>query len=151
VLWAHTETGQSPQLALPGQLAAAGPGRHRIAPRTVALDPWATEALTDWRTERQAKDKPGKTSHVASERSVIYTGGQALDSPSARVAADQQIGKAVTIADLNRELGFSAGSLRLWAAARHVTGFANLLGAAAIAGIDPLVLHRQVTRPFGKR
>jgi hypothetical protein len=92
------------------------------------------------------KDKPGKASHVAPERSVIYAGGQALDSASARLAADHQIGEAVEIVDLSRELGFSAGSLRLWAATRHVTGFASLIEGATIAGIDPFALRRQVTR-----
>ncbi|SDC45227.1 hypothetical protein SAMN05660690_1494 [Geodermatophilus telluris] len=151
VLWAHVQTDATPQMSLPGQLAVTGPTLHRIAPRTVALDPWAAEALTDWRTERKAKDKPGNASRVASGQSVIYTGGKALDSDSARIAADQQIGKAVEIADLNRELGFSAGSLRLWAAARHVTEFASLIHAAAIAGIDPLELHRQMIRAADRR
>jgi hypothetical protein len=39
-----------------------------------------------------------------------------------------------------------AGSVRLWAAARHVTGFATLIDGAAVAGIDPFALHRQVSR-----
>jgi hypothetical protein len=151
VLWAHVQTEATPQMSLPGQLATTGPAQHRIAPRTVALDPWAAEALADWRTERGAKDKPGNASRVASGRSVIYTGGKALDSDSARIAADQQIGKAVQIADLNRELGFSAGSLRLWAAARHVNEFATLIHAADIAGLDPLELHRQITRAADRR
>jgi hypothetical protein len=44
------------------------------------------------------------------------------------------------------DAGFSAGSLRLWAAARHVTGFATLIDGASIAGIDPFTLHRHITR-----
>jgi hypothetical protein len=48
-----------------------------------------------------------------------------------------------------RELGSSAGSLRLWAAG-HVNGFADLLDAAALAGIDPLDRHRQFTRGTGR-
>jgi hypothetical protein len=99
--------------------------------------------------ERLAKDKPNGTSHVAPQRSVIYTGSKALDSASARIAADQQVGKAVDVADLSREIGFSAGSLRLWAAARHVTEFAALLTGANVAGVDPLVLHRHITRGSG--
>lgn len=150
VLWAHFQTDQSPQLTFPGQLAATGRAQYRIAPRTVALDTWSTDALTDWRTERQTKDKAGQDSRVAPERSILYTGDKALDSASARIAADQQVGKAVDIADLNRDLGFSVGSLRLWAAARHVTGFADLLHAATIAGIDPLALHCQIARGTGR-
>jgi hypothetical protein len=121
-------------------------GASRIEARIVTLDPWEAEVLTDWHTELQAKDKPGKTSRVASATSVLYTGKQALDSNSAHADVDQQIRKAVTIADLGRETGISAGSLRLWAAARHVTEFATLVDAAAVAGIDPLALHRQIVR-----
>ena len=145
MLWTHLDTSAHPQLALPGQLTSKGRG-YRVTPRTVALDPWSAEVLGDWRAERLAKDAPGEASHVAPQRSVIYTGDKALDSASARIAADQQVGKAVDVADLGRELGFSAGSLRLWAAARHVTGFATLITGADVAGIDPFALHRQVTR-----
>lgn len=151
VLWSHICTGATPHLSLPGHPAATDPGQHRIAPRTVALDRWATEFLTDWHTERRTKDKPGHVSNVDPERSVIYTGKQALNSASARIAADQQIGKAVDIADLNRETGFSASSLRLWAAARHVTGFGTLIDGATIAGIDPFALHRQISRGRDRR
>jgi hypothetical protein len=49
------------------------------------------------------------------------------------------------IADLGREIGVSAGSLRLWAAARHVTGFASLIDGATVAGIDPFALDRLIT------
>ena len=48
--------------------------------------------------------------------------------------------------DLDREIGFAAGSLRLWAAARHVTGFATRITGVEVAGIDPFAFHRQVTR-----
>lgn len=77
---------------------------------------------------------------------MLYTGAQPLDSKSAHSAAHQQVGKAVTIADLGRDVGFSAGSLRLWAAARHVTGFATLIDGAHVAGVDPFLLHRQFIR-----
>jgi hypothetical protein len=49
------------------------------------------------------------------------------------------------IADLGREIGVSAGSLRLWAAAHHVTGFASLIDGANVAGIDPFALDRLTT------
>ena len=151
VLWGHADlTGDVPQLALAGSPSATNDHEARIEARIVTLDPWAAEVLTDWHTELQAKDKPGKTSRVAPTTSVLYTGKQALDSNSAHAAVDQQIRKAVTIADLGRETGFSAGSLRLWAAARHVTGFATLINGATVAGIDPFTLHRKVTRP-GRR
>jgi hypothetical protein len=149
VLWTHIDTSASPQLALPGQLASKG-DTYRIAPRTITLDPWPAEVLSNWRAERLAKDKPGEASHVDPQRSVIYTGGKALDSASARIAADQQVGKAVDVADLGRETGFSAGSLRLWAAAHHVTEFATLINGANIVGIDPFTLHRQMTRRAGE-
>jgi hypothetical protein len=147
VLWGHVETtGDVSQIALPGSPLAADTTEPRIAPRTVALDPWNAEALTDWHAERHAKDKPGKASNVDPTTSVLFTGKKPLNSDSAQKAADQQVRKAFTIADLERELGFSAGSLRLWAAARHVTGFVTLITGADVAGIDPFVLHRQVTR-----
>ncbi|WP_346621526.1 hypothetical protein [Blastococcus montanus] len=147
VLWGHADlTGDARQLALAGSPSATNDDEARIEARIVTLDPWEAEVLTDWHTELQAKDKPGKTSRVAPATSVLYTGKQALDSNSAHVGADQQVRKAFAIADLGRELGFSAGSLRLWAAARHVTSFATLITGATIAGIDPFTLHRQVTR-----
>ncbi len=147
VLWEHADlTGDVPQLALAGSPSATIDDEARIDARIVTLDPWAAEVLTDWHTELQAKDKPGKSSRVASATSVLYTGKQALDSNSAHAAVDQQIRKAVTIADLGRETGFSASSLRLWAAARHVTEFATLITGANTAGIDPFTLHRRVTR-----
>ena len=96
--------------------------------------------------ERRAKDEPDKASNVDPATSVLFTGKEPLDSDSAQEAADRQIRRAFAIADLGRELGFSAGSLRLWAAARHVTGFATLITGADVAGIDPLVLHRQLGR-----
>jgi hypothetical protein len=131
--------------------SATNDDEARIDARIVTLDPWAAEVLTDWHTELQAKDKRGKTSRAASTSSVIYTGKQTLDSNSAHAGADQQVRKAFVIADLGRELGFSAGSLRLWAAARHVAGFATLITGATIAGIDPFTLHRLVTRPSEQR
>jgi hypothetical protein len=147
VIWEHADlTGDVPQLALAGSPSATNDDEARIDARIVALDPWAAEVLTDWHTELSAKDKPGKSSRVASATSVLYTGKQALDSNSAHAAVDQQIRKAVTIADLGRETGFSAGSLRLWAAARHVTELATLITGANITGIDPFILHRQITR-----
>jgi hypothetical protein len=147
VLWEHADlTGNAPQLALAGSPSATNHDEARIDARIVTVEPWAAEVLTDWHTELSAKDKPGKTSRVASATSVLYAGTQALDSNSAHAAVDQQIRKAVTIADLGRETGFSAGSLRLWAAARHVTEFATLITGANIAGIDPFTLHRRVTR-----
>lgn len=147
VLWAHADlTDDVPQLALTGSPSATNDDEARIKPRIVTLDPWAAEVLTDWHTELQAKNKPDKTSRVASATSVLYTGKQALDSNSAHAGVDQQVRKAAAIADLGRETGFSAGSLRLWAAARHVTEFASLITGASIAGIDPFALHRQFTR-----
>ena len=98
----------------------------------------------------QAKDQLGQDSRVAPERSIVYTGGKALGSASTRIAADQQVGKAVAIADLNRELGFSAGSLRLRVAAGRITAFADLPEAADIAGIEPLALHRRFPRGTGR-
>ena len=152
VLWGHADvTGGVPQLALAGSPSATNDDEARIEARIVTLDPWEAEVLTDWHTELQAKDRPGKTSRVAPATSVLYTGKQALDSNSAHAGVDQQIRKAVAIADLGRETGFSAGSLRLWAAARHVTEFATLIDGADIAGINPFVLHRQVTRGSGRR
>lgn len=151
VLWGQADlAGDAPQLALAGSPSATN-DEARIDARIVTLDPWAAEVLTDWHAELQAKDKPGKTSRVAPTTSVLYTGKQALDSNSAHAGVDQQIRKAVTIADLSREPGFSAGSLRLWAAARHVTEFASLITGANIAGIDSFTLHRKVTRPSRKR
>ncbi len=147
MLWRHADlTGDVPQLALAASPSATNDDEARIDARIVTLDPWAAEVLTDWQTELQAKDKPGNTSRVAPASSVLYTGKQALDSNSAHAAVDQQIRKAVTIADLGREAGFSAGSLRLWAPARQVTGFATLITGAEIAGIDPFLLHGHITR-----
>ncbi|SDF60307.1 hypothetical protein SAMN05660662_2675 [Blastococcus aurantiacus] len=147
VLWGHAGlTGDVPQLTLAGSPSATNDDEARIDARIVTLDRWEAEALTDWHTEVSAKDKPGKTSRAASATSVLYTGAQALDSNSAHAAVDQQVRKAFTIADLGRELGLSAGSLRLWAAARHVTEFATLITGANITGIDPFTLHRRVTR-----
>jgi len=42
----------------------------------------------------------------------------------------------------------AAHHLRLWAAGRQVTGFADLPRAAAVAGIDPFALHDQITRSY---
>ncbi|MGY2082985.1 hypothetical protein [Blastococcus sp. SYSU DS0539] len=152
VLWEHADlTGDVPQLVLAGSPSATNDDEARIDARIVSLDPWAVEVITDWHTELEAKDKPGRTSRVAPATSVLYTGKQALDSSSAHAGVDQQVRKAVSIADLGRELGFSAGSLRLWAAARHVTGFATLITGANIAGIDPFTLHRKVARPSAQR
>ena len=72
-----------------------------------------------------------------------------LNAEGAPVVLAQLVRKAFTIAELNRETGFSACSLRLWAAARHVTGFASLIDRANMAGIDPFVPHRKVTRRTG--
>ena len=146
VLWEHADiTGDDvPQIALVGSPRVADDDEARIDTRIVTLDPWAAEVLTDWHAELSANDRSG--SRAADAASVLYTGAQPLDSKSAHSAADQQVRKAVTIADLGRETGFSSGSLRLWAAARHVTGFVTLIDGAAVVGLDPLVLHRQMTR-----
>jgi hypothetical protein len=146
-LWGQADlAGDVPQLALAGSPSVTNDDEARIDARIVTLDPWAAEVLTDWHAELSAKDKPGETSRVAPTTSVLYTGKQALDSNSAHASVDQQIRKAVAIADLGHETGFSAGSLRLWAAARHVTCFATLVDGASIAGIDPFTLHRHITR-----
>lgn len=121
---------------------AVAPGREEthIAARTRPLDRWAAQSLADWRAERSAV-RP-----VHPDSSVLYSGQQALTSDSAQISADQQVRKAFQIADLNREAGLTAGSLRMWAAARLVTDFPSLADGAEAAGVDPLTLHRQVTQ-----
>jgi hypothetical protein len=90
VLWAHVHTtGDTPQLTLPASPPPADRDESRIAPRTVALDPWAAEALTDRHAERRVKDKPGEVSNVDPATSIIYAGNQSLDSNSAHAAAAQ--------------------------------------------------------------
>lgn len=125
---------------LPGRPLTNGRNESAIAARTIILDTWSIQALTDWRDE-QSKVRP-----VGARSSVLYTGKQQLGSYSAQVSADQQVRKALEIADLRREPGLSAGSLRLWAAARHVSTFPELEAGATLAGIEPLTLHRQITQ-----
>jgi hypothetical protein len=118
------------------------PGREEtaIAARTVTLDPWAAQALAAWTRERNA------ASSDSPEASVLYRGDQELTSNSAGISTDQQVRKALQIADLRREPGLTVGSLRLWAAARLVTDVPTLVQGAAVAGVDPLTLHRQITQ-----
>lgn len=137
VLWRHL---QDHNMDLAGRYADPGRQETAIAARTVHLDTWAKEALEDWRQER-SEVRP-----IDPNASVLYNGAQTLDSLSAQVSADKQVRKALQIADLDREVGLSAGSLRMWAAARHITTFAALETGAATAGIEPLTLLRQITQ-----
>ncbi|MGB8650069.1 MAG: hypothetical protein WCD35_05345 [Mycobacteriales bacterium] len=143
VLWRHLAQGGA--VALPGRLAPPGREETAISARTVALDPWSQQALTDWQQERSI-NRP-----VSADESVLYSGNQPLTSRSAQVCADQAIARAFEIADLRHENDITAGSLRLWAAARHVTTLATLPEGAAVAGVDPLTLHRQITQQGDRR
>ena len=78
--------------------------------------------------------------------SVLYSGAQSLVSNSAQVSTDKQIAKVLGIADLRHLDGLTAGSLRLWAATRHITDPYTLDAGAAAAGTEPLTLHRHVTQ-----
>ena len=123
----------------------ATPGSEKlIAARTVTLDPWAAQALATWRTERSAH-RP-----VDPGASVLYGGNQMLISNTAQACADRQIAKAMELADLRDQPGLTAGSLRLWAAARNITTLATLIEGAALAGVDPLTLRRHLTAPGEK-
>ena len=137
VLWRQL---QNHDMDLAGRCAEPGREETAIAARTVRLDDWAATVLEDWRQER-SEVRP-----VDPSASILYNGAQTLDSLSAQASADKQVRKALEIADLVREVGLSAGSLRLWAAARHVTTFASLEAGAAAAGIEPLTLLRQITQ-----
>ena len=137
VLWRHLK---EHNMDLAGRYADPGRQETTIAARTVHLDNWAADALENWWQER-SEVRP-----IDRGASVLYTGAQALDSLSAQVSADKQVRKALQIADLTRETGLSAGSLRMWAAARHITTFAGLETGAATAGIEPLTLLRQITQ-----
>ena len=121
---------------------AATPGSEKlIAARTVPLDPWAAQALAAWRTERSAH-RP-----VDPGASMLYGGNQMLTSNTAQACTDRQIAKAMDLADLRDQPGLTAGSLRLWAAARNITTLATLIEGAALAGVDPLTLRRHLTAP----
>lgn len=130
---------QARQVSLPGR-----PTRTRtestIDPRTNRLDPWEYQALAGWKAECSANGAPPATA------SVLYTGRQPLVGNSAQVSADCQIRKAFDIADLTGDPTLSAGSLRLWAAARHVTGWASLPLGAQILGVEPMTLHRWLSQ-----
>lgn len=137
VLWRNLH---DDSVDLPGRAVTNGRKEGAIVARTITLDTWSIQALADWR------DEQSKVRAVGARSSVLYNGKQQLDSYSAQVSADQQVRKALEIADLRREPGLSAGSLRLWAAARHVTTFAQMETGATLAGIEPLTLHRQITQ-----
>jgi hypothetical protein len=137
VVWADTKTNCVP---LAGRVAEDGREETAITPRVAELDEWGTDALNAWRDEKCAV-RP-----FDPQGSVLYGGNDELTSNTAQVCVDQQVRKALQIADLRREPGLTAGSLRLWAGCRRVTDFASLAVGAEIAGVDPLTLHRQVTR-----
>ena len=137
VLWRHiTDT----TVQLPGRRAQEGREETAISPRTVALDAWGAEALGEWRDERSAHRE------LLPDASALYTGNHALDSETAGICVDQQVRKALRIADLRREPGLTAGSLRLWAAARHVDAWVDLETGAATAGVARHTLHRQISQ-----
>ena len=143
--WQHrNQASDAVTVTLPGRQDGLGREEVHIEARTVTLGAWESQALASLHTERAA------FTPVDDADAIIYTGSQSLDSASARAATDQQIRKATTIADLTREVGFTAGSLRLWAAARHVTGFDTLITGAGIAGVDCLTLHRLITQQGGR-
>ncbi len=143
VRWLHAklthDDPQARQVSLPGR-----PTRTRtestIDPRTNSLDPWEYQALADWKAECSANGPPPATA------SVLYSGRQPLIGNSAQAGTDRQIRKAFDIADLTGDPTLSAGSLRLWAAARHVTGWDTLPHGAQILGVEPMTLHRWMSQ-----
>ena len=131
-------------LSLSGRIHPGHVAECNIAARTVTLDPWAASALAAWRAEKASARA------VDPSASMLYSGSQALTSNSAQVGTDQQVRKALAIADLENIPGLTAGSLRLWAACHTVTDYPSLQTAAAKAGVEPLTLHRQVSH-LGER
>jgi hypothetical protein len=112
-------------------------GASAIAARDVPLDDWQQQALGDWHAEVAAAGTP--------TGSILYTGRQELTSASAQSSADQLVGNAIAVADLDREAGLSAGSLRLWAAARRITRDEDVFAAARVYGTAPFRLFRDLT------
>ena len=141
VLWEHLRTIDGDEMVqLAGRVDENNGEEKAIARRTVPLDMWCVGALEAWRTER-SEVRP-----VDPTLSVLYSGAQSLVSNSAQVSTDKQIAKVLGIADLSDLDGLTAGSLRLWAATRHITDLYTLDAGAAAAGIEPLTLHRHVTQ-----
>ena len=141
VLWQHlTTNAATSSLVLAGRIDETHDHEKAIAPRTVTLDPWCADALQAWRAERS------EVRAVDPASSVVYAGAKSLLSNSAQVSTDRQIAKVLEIADLRHLEGLTAGSLRLWAATRHVTDLSTLVAGAAAADVDPLTLHRHITQ-----
>lgn len=120
---------------LPGRPTKT-PTEATIAPRTNRLDRWEYQALADWKAECSSNGAP------PANASVLYTGRQPLVGNSAQVSADRQIRKALDLADLSSDPTLTAGSLRLWAATRHLTDWNALPHGAQILGVDPHTLNR---------
>jgi len=120
---------------LPGRPTKT-PTESTITPRSNHLGFWEYQVLADWKAECSANGAPSATA------SVLYTGRQPLIGNSAQVSADRQVRKAIDLADLSSDPTLTAGSLRLWAAARHVTGWDALPQAAQILGVEPHTLNR---------
>lgn len=139
LLWEHMRPADAPtSVCLVGRVDGHGRTELDIASRVVDLDDWQQQAFAAWLREN-ASQRP-----IAPTTPVLYGGRQATTSNSAQVGVDNQLGKALTIADLDDQVGLTANSFRLWAAARNVTNLPTLEAGAVLAGVAPLTLHRQI-------
>lgn len=112
------------------------------AARTLILDAWSNQAITDWHTEASSTGR-----QLFPAASMLYDGRHAIDSQRAKICFDKHVYAVLQVADLAWLPAMTTGALGEWASAHALIHHPDSLDQAArVMGVDPFNCQRRLTK-----